>query len=90
MSIRGIENIDLLNINLLPEDFLRERTSRRNIRKQRRTAALFLIIVGLCSWQHYERGSRLLLERDQTVNSVGQITGQLQNPVASRAVIAAR
>lgn len=84
MSIQGIDNHDLLNINLLPEDFVQERIRRRNNRHQRRTAGLFLIIVAICSWQHFDRSHRLLQERDQTLQSVGQITQQLQDPALSR------
>ncbi|MCA9094202.1 MAG: hypothetical protein KDA68_11985, partial [Planctomycetaceae bacterium] len=85
MSIQGIDNENLLNINLLPEEFIRERIRRRNNRQQRRTALFFLLIVGLCSWQHFERSRRLQVERDHTVQSVGQITSQLQSPAGSRA-----
>lgn len=85
MSIQGVDNENLLNINLLPEEFIRERIRRRNNRQQRRTAILFLLIVGVCSWQHSERSRRLQIERDHTVQSVGQITSQLQSPAGSRA-----
>lgn len=85
MSIQGIDNENLLNINLLPEEFIRERIRRRNNRQQRGTAILFLLIVGVCSWQHFERSRRLQIERDHTVQSVGQITSQLQSPAGSRA-----
>jgi len=85
MSIQGVDNENLLNINLLPEEFIRERIRRRNNRQQRRTAILFLLIVGICSWQHFERSRLLQIERDHTVQSVGQITSQLQSPVGSRA-----
>lgn len=83
MRIRGIDGNQHLNLNLIPEDYIRDRIRRRNNLHQRRTAALFLVIILVCSWTLVERSRKISVERDDTVLSVGRITNQLRDPVTT-------
>lgn len=84
MSIQGNDGGDLLSLNLLPADFVRNRIRRRNHQRLKRMVAVFLVIVCSCSWLRLDHARRFLGERDQVVESVGQLSQHLQSPQAAR------
>lgn len=85
MTILHVDSQHLLNLNLLPEDYLEDRRRTRTNRRHRKAGVLFLLIVGLCTWSHFERSRQIHEERDLALKSVGALSEQVESPAIVRA-----
>jgi len=84
MSTLGTDPGQLLNLNFLPEGYLRIRERRNIQRRQMKIVFLFFLVVGFCTWFQLDRRHQIIRERDQAVDSLGTLTKNLQSPLALR------